>query len=91
MLSFSKISQIFQETKHYLEHKLIYLHRNEKITYNKKLPEKNLQPAKNKTSCTDYNSRMVNFYILRKFNFTENTQNCKICENKFPQELLLLK
>ena len=42
MLSLSKTSQIFQETKHYLEHKLTcYLHRNEKITYNKKLPEKN--------------------------------------------------
>ena len=25
--------------KHYLEHKLTYLHRNEKIIYDKKLPE----------------------------------------------------
>ena len=41
-----------------------------------------LQPTKSKTSCTDYNSCMVNFYT-RIFNFAENTQNCKICENKF--------
>ena len=41
LLRLSKISQILQETKRYLEHKLTYLHGNEKIICNKKLPENN--------------------------------------------------